>query len=632
MCGIFGILTSQPSEQDLSSSLELLHHRGPDDCGEVYWTPEGGTRGTRGTCRIALGHRRLSIIDLSAAGKQPMASQDGRWWIVFNGEVYNFVELRAELQQSGVNFRTKTDTEVVLMSLIHWGAEVALARFRGMFAIALLDAETGALLLARDPFGIKPLYVCTWRDGIAFSSETAPLLKLPGVDKSLDSQRTWLYLRFGVNDHGHETMLAGIRQVPPAHWGVLPLGGDLQESSFIPYWDPQRIPVSTLSFDQAVEQVRHLFLRNINWHLRSDVPVGSALSGGIDSSAIVCAIRHLHPDHEIHTFSYLADQASLSEEVWVDLVNSHIGAVVHPIRPSAGDLVADLEQLMRCQGEPFGSTSIYAQHRVFRAAHEAGIKVMLDGQGADEILAGYVSYQSARLASMVSQGEMVRAVRFLLAQRSWPDRSLGTVLIGGLGQLLPDFVRPLARKLVGKSDRPGWANIPWFQERGVDLNCPWYHGRGEGHLRSNLQESVGIGLLSLLRYEDRNSMAYSIESRVPFLTVDLAELLLSLPEDYLIGDDGLSKRVFRAAMRGIVPDPILDRRDKIGFATPELAWLRQHGEFLSRALKLAPAVPCLNPDGVVSYCSNVMSGEVPFSFQVWRLLNFIRWHNSIEAR
>jgi asparagine synthase (glutamine-hydrolysing) len=561
-----------------------------------------------------------------------MSSSDGRWWIVFNGEVYNYLELRTELEEEGISFRTKTDTEVVLMSLAHWGPEKALLRFRGMFAIALLDTESGSLLLARDPFGIKPLYVCKWREGFAFSSEVTPLLELSGVDRSLNPERTWLYLRFGVTDHGEQTMLTGIRQVPPAHWGIYSLDNQSQDWSFHPYWNPQTISRRELRFDDAVEQVRHMFLRNINWHLRSDVPVGTALSGGIDSSAIVCAMRYLNPDQEIHTFSYLADDPLLNEEVWVDMVNRHVSAIPHAIRPSADDLVADIERLMACQGEPFGSTSIYAQHRVFRAAHEAGIKVMLDGQGADEILGGYVSYQGARLASLLSQGSLIKAMKFLLAQSAWSDRSIPTVLFGGLGQLLPDAMRPLARMLIGKTDRPSWANIRWFEEQGVNLNCPWYHARNREHLRSNLQESVATGLLSLLRYEDRNSMAYSIESRVPFLTTDFAELTLSLPEDHLIGDDGLSKRVFRAAMRGIVPDAILDRRDKIGFATPELAWLRQHKTFVNRALTLAPSTPCLNAPGLETYCREALSGAIPFSFQVWRLVNFLRWHsNVVEA-
>jgi len=636
MCGIVGVVTGRPLDVDLASALATLRHRGPDDSGALYWRPgappvEDATGPS--PCRVAFGHRRLSIIDLTSAGHQPMSSADGRWWIVFNGEVYNYLELRAELEQGGVRFRTRTDTEVVLMALVHWRPEVALKRFRGMFAFGLLDTHQGSVLLARDPFGIKPLFVCHWRDGVAFASETGPLLDLPGVDRALNPERTWLYLRFGVTDHGGDTMLAGIRQVPPGHWGRLETEEPSSDWRFQPFWDPQSIVGRTIGFDDAVEQVRHLFLRNIAWHLRSDVPVGTALSGGIDSSAIVCAIRHLNPDQEIHTFSFLADDARLNEGAWVDVVNRHITAIPHPVRSSADDLSGDLDRLIRCQGEPFGSTSIYAQHRIFRAAREAGITVMLDGQGADEMLGGYVPYQGARLASLLGRGRLIKATQFLRAQRAWPDRTARFVLVTALGYLLPDALRPAARSLVGRSDRPTWANLRWFQDRGVQLDCPWYHGRNGEYLRSGLQESVVTNLLALLRYEDRNSMAYSVESRVPFLTTDLAELLLSLPEDHLIGDDGMSKRVFRAAMRGIVPDVILHRRDKIGFATPELAWLREHSGFVDQALALTPAAPCLDGAGAARYCHDAIEGTIPFSFQTWRLANFLLWNSAlVEGR
>jgi asparagine synthase (glutamine-hydrolysing) len=294
-------------------------------------------------------------------------------------------------------------------------------------------------------------------------------------------------------------------------------------------------------------------------------------------------------------------------------------------------LAVDLDRLMRCQGEPFGSTSIYAQNRVFRAAGEAGIKVMLDGQGADELMGGYLQYQGARMATMLSQGRFSDALAFYRAQKTWPGRGARTVLITALGQMLPDALRPYARAMVGRTDRPTWANLSWFTDHNVTLDCAWHHPRRGEHLRGDLQESVRVGLLSLLRYEDRNSMAYSVESRVPFLTTDFAELLLSLPEEHLIGPDGTSKRVFREALRGIVPDAILDRRDKIGFATPEHVWLRRHSEFVDDGLRLSGDAACLDAEGVKRYVRSALGGELPFSFQPWRLLNFAHWNARLAA-
>jgi len=635
MCGIFGILSNGDLNFPIEKFLKQLQHRGPDDSGAIYWCGGHGIEATddsSGGYRVALGHRRLSIIDVSSAGKQPMRSHDANTWIVFNGEVYNYIELAEELETAGVSFRTRTDTEVVLEAIVRWGPEKASKKFVGMFAIATLNTQTGNLTLIRDGFGIKPLFYCKWSNGIAFSSEINALLELPGIDQSLEPDKTWHYLRFGVTDHGETTLLTGVKQVPPGHWMVI--SGDNYDISAErkQYWSPNSITVRKISYGDAVQKVRDAFLENIRLHLRSDVPIGTALSGGVDSSAIVCAVRYLKPNQEIHTFSYIADDARLSEERWIDAVNSHVGAIPHKVKASADDLIEDIQALMKVQGEPFGSTSIYAQNRVFKEARACGIKVMLDGQGADELLGGYPQYQGARLASLIAQGKFIEAAQFLLSQRKWPDRSTRSVLINGLGHLLPDKFRPIARSFVGRSDNPIWANQKWFDQLRVNRNCPWYHSSDKDYLRSDLKESVQVGLLGLLRYEDRNSMAYSIESRVPFLTTNFAELVLSLPESYLIGEDGTSKRIFRDAMRGIVPDPILYRRDKVGFATPEFEWLKKNTQFLTNSLSKANAVPCLNQQEVNIYYNDVLEGRIPFSFQVWRLLNFINWYMDISQR
>jgi asparagine synthase (glutamine-hydrolysing) len=636
MCGIFGIFSESGSKFSIENSLNKLKHRGPDDSGVMYWYPGTGYQQNldlNNSYRVALGHQRLSIIDLTEAGKQPMLSHDREKWIVYNGEVYNYIELRQELEQEGIRFKTKTDTEVVLEALIYWGPENAVKRFRGMFAIAYFDMLTDSITLIRDPFGIKPLYYCRWLDGLAFSSEISPLLDLEGVDKSLDPENTWHYLRFGVANHGANSMISGVKQVKPGCLMRIFLNQSGIELLSGEYWSAQEITPKQISYEEAVQKVRKYFLDNVRLHLRSDVPVGVALSGGVDSSAIVCAVRYLNPDQEIHTFSYIADDERISEEKWVDMVNLYTQSIPHKVKPLAGNLISDIQGLMHVQGEPFGSTSIYAQNQIFRAAHAAGIKVMLDGQGADEMLGGYTSYQGARLASLISAFSFGEALKFLGSQKQWPDRNIKSVLVNGLGHLLPDLFRPIARTLVGRTDSPIWCNLKWFDQMGVKRQCHWYHDKGGEYLRADLMESLEVGLIGLLRYEDRNSMAYSIESRVPFLTVDFCELLLSLPESYLISEDGTTKKVFKDAMRGIVPDVILDRRDKVGFATPEFDWLKKNPQLLSNALAKADKVPCFNYDGLNKYCEEVMSGKIPFSFQLWRLINFIEWffENRLEC-
>ncbi|MBI5068819.1 MAG: asparagine synthase (glutamine-hydrolyzing) [Deltaproteobacteria bacterium] len=627
MCGIVGAVTKRPAMVNLARSLGAIEHRGPDDAGIMYWSP-GCTPlhdpAEPSPCRVALGHRRLAIIDLSSAGRQPMRSADGSRWIVFNGEIYNYVELRRTLETEGLRFRTSTDTEVALEAIASWGPDVALRRFVGMFALAVLDTRDNSVLLARDPFGIKPLYVCDWQHGIAFGSELSALVTLPGIDRSPDASGAWLYLRHGVADNGSTTMLSGVKQVEPATWMRLGLAEESISQSRKRYWDPARIQERRISFDDAAAEIRDRFLRNVSLHLRSDVPLGSALSGGIDSSAIVCAIRHLEPDREIHTFSYLADDPRLDESRWVAIVNKHVGALAHPVTASADDLIRDVHRLIEAQGEPFSTTSIYAQHCVFREAREAGVKVMLDGQGADELMGGYIRYQGARLASLLAGGNWLGAMRFLSGGR---ERRLqrSQLVRGAVRSMLPWSTLPVVERLTGRNAPPPWLKEEWFRERGARSAPPRVAVRKRRYLHADLVEGVTVGLLSLLHYEDRNSMAYSIESRVPFLTTDFAEALLSLPEHYLVAQDGTTKHVFRRAMRGIVPDAILDRRDKIGFATPEGAWLKGSGDLVERALDQISSIPFF--DARVARASCASDGLS--SPHTWRLLNYTIWYHAM---
>lgn len=639
MCGILGLISTQPDDALAARAVTLgalLAHRGPDDHSWLAFGPQGIRIGKEPPApapdHVALVHRRLSILDLSEAGRQPMSDPSGRWHLVFNGEIYNYVELRAELESGGAAFRTRTDTEVLLHALLRWGT-AALPRLVGMFAFALLDVRERRLLLARDFFGIKPLLYARTAAGFAFASEIPPLLEVPGVTREVHPQRLFDYLRFGATDHGDATLFRDVRQLPPAH--CLELAADRGWSGTpTPYWKLDRSQPLELSFDDAARRTRELFLDNVRLHLRSDVPVGAALSGGIDSSAIVAAMRHVEPAIELHAFSYVAEQAELSEEQWIDAAAERSAAILHKIRPAAEDLIADLDRLIRVQGEPFGSTSIYAQHRVFRAARERKIPVMLDGQGADELLGGYRFYNVTRLASLVRRGRLVEAGRFLRAAGRLSG-SGGTMRFAAqaMARLLPGPLRSLGMSLVGRDLMPRWLRADWFRERGVaEANVG---ARAPRRLVEHLEQSLfETNLPMLLRYEDRNSMAYSIESRVPFLTPEFATFLLRLPEEHLIARDGTSKAVFRAAMRGLVPDAILDRRDKIGFVTPEQQWLRQLQPWVEATLhsERAHAIAPLDLAVLQREWNDVLAGTRHFDHRVWRWVNLIRWAETFDVR
>ncbi|MBP7149334.1 MAG: asparagine synthase (glutamine-hydrolyzing) [Acidobacteria bacterium] len=635
MCGIAGLIAppgGAVAPRALAAMAAALAHRGPDDEGYAGWDGQGPTARPGGTAdvargsRVGLAHRRLAILDLSDAGHQPMITADGRFALLFNGEIYNFRELRQELEQDGERFASRCDTEVLLAALARWGTG-ALARLVGMFAFALLDTRRRTLLLARDFFGIKPLYYARGPWGFAFASEIKALLAIDGFARRADPRPLFQYLRFGITDHGEDTLFSGIRRLPPAHLLELPL----DESAPVEprrYWKLSAVRGRDISFEEAARRLRELFLDSVSLHLRSDVPVGAALSGGVDSSAIVAAMRAaLGPDLDLHAVSYLAGDPAIDEERWAALAAGAACARVHHARPGAAELVRDIERIIEVQDEPFGSTSIYAQYRVFRAAKEAGIKVMLDGQGADETFAGYRSYVGARIVSLARAGDLPGAVALFRAGARLPGASARQVLSSMAGRVLPPGLVPAARRLAGRPLFPRWVDEAWLDERGPMPDFPRPTPSSDA-LRSLLAFTIEESSLPmLLRFEDRNSMAFSIESRVPFLTPQLVGFVLSLPEEHLVANDATTKAVLRAALRGLVPDPILDRRDKIGFATPELQWLRQIAPWVRETISCpaARSIPVLRIDAAAREFEEILDGRRPFDWRVWRWINIVRW-------
>lgn len=438
----------------------------------------------------------------------------------------------------------------------------------------------------------------------------------------------------GSYDAGAATFFKGIEQLLPGHWARFSVAGGRLKSEGLPrWWWPQVAERAPLGFDEAAQELRHRFLDSVRLHLRSDVPLGAALSGGVDSSAVVCAIRHLEPQADIHTFSFVAPGSPVDEEAWADRINQHVGATVHKVRVSAQEIVADIDDMILAQGEPFGSTSIYAQYRVFKLARNAGIKVTLDGQGADELLAGYSGYPDARLRSLVAEGRPLAAIAFARRWATWPGRGLKPAAVMALRALLPESAVHALKLLTRRHQRlhpAEWLEDAVLSAQNVRrLPANWLApsdvppGR---QLAAALRHTLtGPGLSPLLRHGDRNSMRWSIESRVPFLTTELAEFCLSLPEHYLLSDGGETKHVFRAAMRGIVPDEVLDRKDKVGFATPEQAWFRAMGNTPLQWLEAAHDIPYLSAGKIKAAVKQALATPSGFTHQSWRLMNFCRW-------
>ena len=628
MCGINGILVPAGQTFDrerLNRSLFSMRFRGPNDSGVLSFELNGST--------LALGHTRLSIIDTSEAGHQPMHSANNAFSIVFNGEIYNYKELRIELVELGHEFATHSDTEVLLAAWQQWGLD-CLLKLTGMFAFVVLNRVEGTLTFARDAFGIKPLFYSQTGDGFCFASDVPALLALLPGKPEVNWQRAYDYLVNGDFDSNNQSFFADVLQLSPGHCMQIDLRtGKIQDQKR--WWHPQVDMSWKGSYSDAVDRVRTQFLNSVGLHLRSDVPMGAALSGGVDSSAVVCAMRHLEPDADINTFSFITPDYKENEEAWVDRVNAHVGAIPHKVIATPQDLSRDLDDLILAQGEPFGSTSIYAQYCVYRNAHAHGITVTLDGQGADEMLAGYSGYPGERLRSLLETGQFIQAGHFLNNWSKWPGRSIRGGLKALISQVLSESQYERMRNLSGSTIAPAWIKADALAEMGVELHyprlAPTYTKRGRRVMAELATALSQRGLVSLLRNGDRNSMRFSIESRVPFLTLEMVEMLLSMPEEFLISRQGETKSVFRAAMRGIVPDEVLDRRDKVGFATPEEDWLLSMADTIEDWLNFAVDVPYLDKAAIMAEFRDVRAGRKRFTWQVWRWINFYRWYTHFIA-
>jgi asparagine synthase (glutamine-hydrolysing) len=632
MCGIAGLVRRDPGSFPANLVrllLKNLERRGPDDAG---WLTASGHRVQLGKAverdllgSVLLVHRRLSTVDASEQGHQPMCTPDGRFFIVFNGHIANHADLRRELESLGHRFRSQSDTEVLLAAFAQWGRE-CLPRLVGMFAFAILDLSRQEIFLARDFFGVKPLYYAEWRDGFAFGSDVNSLFRLPGVLRRINPDRLYVFLRFGITDMDGETLVQDIRQVPPAHFAVISLA-DPSRVRFERFWEVTCEPIGDISFDQAAGRLRDLLIRSVQRNLQTDAPLGAALSGGIDSSSIVMMMRTLAPRVEIPCFSYIAEAPRVNEERWVDCVGCAGGVITHKVRTDPEVFLEEVNNLVDAQGECFGPPSIYAQYRLFQTAHATGVKVMLDGQGADEIFGGYVYYIAARIGSLIRKRRWREAAHLIGKASRLPGLTRLGLLLRSMDFMLPQELQDPLRRWVGKDLAPSWISRTWLSKHEVRPRSIGFR-RGRDLFREVAISYLTSAILPrLLRFEDRNAMAFSIESRVPFLTPEIVEFAFALPEEYLISREGVTKAVLREAMRGIVPDAILNRRDKIAFETPESEWLMRLRPWFERLITSdeAASIPAFDVKEMWRKWIGILQGDSSYDRCVWRWASVILW-------
>jgi asparagine synthase (glutamine-hydrolysing) len=630
MCGIAGILAFsdalQLDEPTVARMTDVLRHRGPDDVG-TYVSPAQ---------RVALGHRRLSIIDLSHAGHQPMSNEDGTVWITYNGEVYNHAALRAELEARGHRFRSATDTEAII-HLYEEEGPACVEHLQGMFAFAIFDVRRRELLLVRDRVGVKPLYYCLLPEGVLFGSEIKAILEHPGVPRDLDEEAFASYLTFGFTPPPR-TMFKGISKMRPGEWVTVTADGRMKRRT---WWDPMPSAsvsdaVASMSEDEMIAEVRTRLRESVGKRMMSDVPFGVFLSGGLDSSTNVALMAEL-TDVPVRTYSTAPQGHPRYDELqYARAVARHFGTDHHEVLVDETSMREFVPELVFHQDEPISDWTAVPQHFVSKLARETGTIVVQVGEGADELFHGYQGYVDHRRVVVPFQRWVPRAIRrpmgaVAVRATSRAGRAVrhGEALYDASHSRIPYwggalcFRGPLKERLLRHSHDDALRIVEriWDEGGARRRDADLYQRMSYLELRQRLPEL-------LLARMDRIAMASSVEGREPFLDHELVELAIALPPRMKYRD-GQGKHVLRAAMRDALPPEIL-ARPKQGFGSPMEEWLR--GAF-GRDVHAAVRGSALAERGLLDYhvidgiCDAHRGGRGDWSKHLWNLYCVSKWYD-----
>ena len=626
MCGIFGVWNFKGvNGHTLRSVSTMLRHRGPDDEGFLI-VREGAALSYSGedTAQVgyeplpeklptpnALLHRRLSILDLSPKGHQPMRHETRDLHITFNGEIYNYQELR---DQYDLPTRTGTDTEVILLLYAKIGEET-FSKLRGMWAMAILDLEKNKLILSRDRFGIKPLYYTERNGGLAFSSEVRPLLSLPGIEPSWKRVKLLQFLVYGATGDSDETFFDDLESLKPGHYLNYDLSShNLQE---IEYYNLRKRLHKREFADESFEE---RFAESIREHLISDLEVGSCLSGGLDSSLIVAEAC---PSVK-KTFTCAFPGSDIDESQFAaQLTHACPDLDQYFTKPNSQDFFDAFDRIIRIQERPIGSASVFAQYAVMQSARENGIAVLLDGQGADEVFGGYYPFAGAYLLSIIKSGNLKRFNKEMKALKLNFNPKMEQAMMRSLFYNLPKGLKLLARK----KNRLGYDLIANpYQKIAGSLPVP---ERGASEFTELAIRSVGFGLKELLHYEDRNSMCFSIESRVPFLDHRLVEWALSQNPANLI-EQGWTKAPIRHYLDKKGLKSLAWRRDKLGFVVPQKTWRDELFPQLKKHWHNLELDEVFDLEKVKNLLNNPVTSNSAQS-EFWRIYGLIRWMETFNV-
>lgn len=639
MCGILGIRSDDPiSLYTFQAALDRMRHRGPDDQGltvladnqfRSFSLPhsqpdirrEFPSLSTGLKSRLAFGHNRLSIIDLSRGGHQPFLSRDGRYAMVFNGEIYNYKELRSELN---LKCDTASDTEVLLETYLKLGPACS-ERFIGMWAFAIYDRVTDTLFASRDPFGIKPFYFHHSESHFVFASEIKGLL--PFIPARPNEATIFNFLVNGIKDYDEHTFFESVRQLEPGHHLYFRSGKlDLQPSA----------PLRSSTKSTAVSALRPLFRDSMRLHIRSDVPFGVALSGGIDSTVIAGVMATEFADVQCSYFSGVypglgKDKATghrVDESVYIDETVQRFHLKSHRVTPSIDYVRNNVVKMIWHNDQPVRVIGVLLNAAIYQKAASEGVKVLIGGQGADETFAGYSDALPPFLFQLLKNGQLIQFAKEWRAIANGPDSAIGGHFAHHVASLAWSRM-PVSQRIRRRHERllsEGRFPSKWIAQL---LPFDEYIVRPDlgGDLDSYSDRSFRLKLRDYLDYEDKMSMMSSVESRVPFLSLPFVRAGLSVRADEKI-ENGLRKAALRKAFRDLIPESIYNRRDKTGYASPQGQWIEQMGDFTSRLL-LGPDIfvaRYLQP-GVLERLIERSEGFRPQDYMLlWRLLSLEIWH------
>jgi len=619
MCGIAGLVRkdNRPVDVEIVKRMtDTLIHRGPDAEGQFVWK------------NLGLGHRRLSILDLSEQGKQPMESIDGSFVIVFNGEIYNYLELKEELKKKGAEFGNNTDTEVIMESYRYWGKD-CVSHFNGMWAFVLLDKEKNRIFASRDRMGVKPFYFINRKDIFAFASEPKAMLEIFPEERVYNPAMVYRYLKGQPEDMDEQTFYKNIFQLEPA----MALIYDLEKHQIIHwrYWeiDADKIYEKRIKGKNPVKEFRALLEDAVNIRMRSDVPIGASLSGGLDSSTIVGILSKKY-GKKVKTFSSVYDDEECNEKEYIDAVNIFAGADINLVFPNDNlDLLSAIEKIAVYHDGPNTSASMYSMYSVYQEAQKK-VKVLMDGQGADELLGGYLGSYFARLGDVLSKNTLpakMEAMRMIhIIEREWPE----------LTERMPtEFVR----KAMGKKAALSYSHKTSTQfskyinlfseefEQTVNKNIVQKKGKVEGKLNKELYcQLIQTSLPQILHNVDGNSMTFSIEVRLPFLDYRIVEFCMALDGKYKIKNQW-TKWILRKSCKSYLPEKVLYRTNKMGFPAPFGRWIKECRE----KDKIRDIIFALGDrgivrkDAIIGYYNQHMTGEVDRSIILYRFLSLELW-------